>query len=299
MTNGRALTRIEVNTAPQGVRDPHRIAAIILIGVAGGLVATFLIVRGPLAGADAQAYWAGVRIWLAGGDPYHPPAPFLPWVYAPWTLTLFVPWALLPWNVAWFLVRGLDIILLLWSAHWAYERRPLATAIALAILSAPIAATFDTGNITFFLAMMLWATHFTGPRTAGLLWALASGLKWFPAAFLVLLPPRARLWGVALLSVMLVLVLATWPETLRHVDLAFNFPRPVRLDLILLAWGAVPWLWRQDRLWDLDRGRLRQAWAHARRSAAAAWWQVRAPDAPTTEARRALGARLRAFLGMG
>src|SRR5687768_13650252 len=108
----------DLTAARRLLDDRRRLAAILLIGVGGGLVATFLLVRGPLAGADAQAYWAGVRIWLAGGDPYDPPAPFLPWVYAPWTLVMFVPWALLPWNVAWFVVRGLDLLLLVWSAHW-------------------------------------------------------------------------------------------------------------------------------------------------------------------------------------
>ena len=61
------------------------------------------------AGADARAYWAGVRIWLEGGDPYHPVGPFLPYVYAPWMLPLFAPWALLPWEVAWFAWRGATI----------------------------------------------------------------------------------------------------------------------------------------------------------------------------------------------
>ncbi len=88
-----------------------------------------MIGRGEAAGADARAYWAGVRIWLNGGDPYHPTGPFLPYVYAPWMLPLFAPWALLPWDVAWFVWRGATILLLLWTVHWAYHRRPLTTAI--------------------------------------------------------------------------------------------------------------------------------------------------------------------------
>ena len=88
-----------------------------------------LLARGEAAGADARAYWAGVRIWLNGGDPYHPTGPFLPYVYAPWMLPLFAPWALLPWDVAWFVWRGATILLLLWTIHWAYRRRPLTTAV--------------------------------------------------------------------------------------------------------------------------------------------------------------------------
>ena len=94
------------------------------------LVGAGLIARGELAGADARAYWAGVRIWLNGGDPYHPTGPFLPYVYAPWMLPLFVPWALLPWDVAWFVWRGGTLLILLWTIHWAYTRKPLATAVA-------------------------------------------------------------------------------------------------------------------------------------------------------------------------
>jgi glycosyl transferase family 87 len=279
------------------LRDRRRLLAIALLGIAGGLVTVFLLVRGPLAGADALAYWSTVRIWLAGGDPFHPPAPFLPWVYAPWTLSLFVPWALLPWNVAWFLVRAADILLLAWSAHWAYQRRPLATAVVLAVLAAPIAATFDTGNITFFLSMMIWATAFTGPRTAGSLWALATALKWFPGVFLLILSPRARLWGVAALAVSGVLVLATWPDTLSHLDLAFNFPRPFRLDLLLLGWGAVPWLWRQDWFWSLDRARLVRLWTDARGRLARDLRLLRGTLAARPDARREVGQRLRAFFG--
>ena len=95
-----------------------------------------MIARGEAAGADARAYWAGVRIWLNGGDPYHPTGPFLPYVYAPWMLPLFAPWALLPWDVAWFVWRGGTILLLLWTIHWAYRRRPLTTAVIVASCSA-------------------------------------------------------------------------------------------------------------------------------------------------------------------
>ena len=68
-----------------------------LLIVIFALAAAGMTARGEAAGADARAYWAGVRIWLEGGDPYHPVGPFLPYVYAPWMLPLFAPWALLPW----------------------------------------------------------------------------------------------------------------------------------------------------------------------------------------------------------
>ena len=43
----------------------------------------------------------------------------------------------------------------------------------------------------------------------------------------------------------LVLTLATWPATLRQLEIVLNFPRPLRIDYLLLAWAAVPWLWNQ------------------------------------------------------
>ena len=99
------------------LHDPRRIAAILLMSLTFAIVLSGLIARGEAGGADARAYWAGVRIWLNGGDPYHPIGPFLPYVYAPWMLPLFAPWAVLPWDVAWFLWRVGTILLLLWTIH--------------------------------------------------------------------------------------------------------------------------------------------------------------------------------------
>jgi len=55
--------------------------------------------------------------------------------------------------------------------------------------------------------------------------------------------------------VAIVLALATWPQTLRQVEVVLFFPRPPRLDYLLLIWAAVPWLWRQP--WPLPPPRLR------------------------------------------
>ena len=78
------------------LHDRHRLLAILLTSLAGTMIVVFVVARGELAGADARAYWGGVRVWLAGGDPMVPPEPYLPYVYAPWTVPLFLPWALLP-----------------------------------------------------------------------------------------------------------------------------------------------------------------------------------------------------------
>jgi hypothetical protein len=214
---------------------------LILVGAALG---AGLIARGELAGADARAYWAGVRIWLSGGNPYHPTGPFMPYVYAPWMLPLFAPWAVLPWDVAWFVWRGGAILALLWTIHWAYRQRPLATAVAIMLLSFPIAANLDTGNITLILALALWATHFVRPAAAGFLWGLATWMKWIPAPFWFILAPRARGWGLAWLLASALLSVATLPLTILQLQALFGFgDRPLRLDYLVLLWAAVPSLW--------------------------------------------------------
>ncbi|MGH2466422.1 MAG: glycosyltransferase family 87 protein [Candidatus Limnocylindrales bacterium] len=283
------------------LREPRRIAAILLIALAAGLAVGWLISRGDQVGVDARAYWAGVRIWLGGGDPYHPTGPFLPYVYAPWLLPLFLPWALLPWNVAWFTWEGLNVLLFVWSAEWAYRRHPLATALVLLALLLPLTTTLDTGNVTLFLTLAIWGAQFVGPRLGGALWALAASIKWFPALLILFLPPRARLWGIVGLIVAGILALATWPQTLIQIETAINFPRPLRIDYLLLLWAAVPWLWRHpDPLWWASRRELPGAWARFRSQLDGWWrrWQAD-PESAALAVRRGARARVLAWFGLG
>jgi hypothetical protein len=226
------------------LRQPRHILAILLLGLVAGVGFAALFARGELAGADARAYWAAVRIWLNGGDPYHPTGPFMPYVYAPWILPAFVPWALLPWDVAWFAWRATNLVLLAWSIGWAYRLRPVATAVTVLVLGFPFLANLDTGNINLLLVFMIWAAQFTAPRNAGFLWALATTLKWVPIVFLPLLAPRGRAWGVVFLAIAGVLTLLTLPATLVQLQVLFAFPRPARIDYLVLLWCLVPWLWR-------------------------------------------------------
>lgn len=236
--------------------------AITLLGITGGLILAFLYARGELVGADARAYWAAVRIWLAGGDPYEAVGAYLPYAYAPWTLVVFVPWALLPWGVAWTLWQTMSVALFAASVAWAYRRRPLATAVLVALLGVPLAANLDTGNVALLLVLGIWLAWFVGPRAGGLGWALAAAMKWLPALLLPFIPPRARLWGIAFLAVGAVLTLATWPQTLRQLEVVLNFPRPLRIDYLLLAWAAVPWLWSQPwPPWWLSLDGWRRRWS--------------------------------------
>ncbi len=226
------------------LHDRRRLLAMALLIITFGFIAAGIVGRGEPAGADARAYWAGVRIWLNGGDPYHPTGPFLPYVYAPWMLPLFAPWALLPWDVAWFVWRGGTILGLLWTIEWAYRRRPLETAVVVALLGFPIGANLDTGNINLLLTLMLWATRFSGPVVAGFLWSIATWMKWAPALLFPILAPRARLWGLLFLATSVLLSLAFLPLTVLQLQAVFSFgARPIRLDYLVFLWALVPVLW--------------------------------------------------------
>ena len=248
------------------LHDKRRILAMALLIITFGFIAAGIVGRGEPAGADARAYWAAVRIWLNGGDPYHPTGPFLPYVYAPWMLPLFAPWALLPWDVAWFVWRGGTILGLLWTIEWAYRRRPLETAVVVALLGFPIGANLDTGNINLLLTLMVWAARFSGPVVAGFLWSIATWMKWAPALLFPILAPRARLWGLVFLTASVVLSLATLPLTVLQLKAVFGFgARPLRLDFLVFLWALVPVLWVREQpfdwlrpaTWRMALGRLR------------------------------------------
>ena len=278
------------------LREPSRLAAIALLTLAGAAIAVWLAARGDLVGADARAYWGGVRLWLGGGDPLDPPPPYLPYVYWPWSLPIFLPWAALPWETAWFVYRVLNIVLFAWSAAWAYRQHPLATALLVVFITPALAATLDTGNITLLCALGIWAAHFTGPRLGGFMWALASALKWFPALLFLILPPRTRLWGLAWGALFMILTLAVWPAAVRQLDLMVNFPRPLRIDYLLLVWAAVPWLWVHPR-WFLWRTWPEQTKSAGRAAAArlVGWW---AGDHRLAAVRVAITRETRVFLGL-
>ena len=264
-------------------------------------MAAAIVARGDPAGADARAYWAAVRIWLNGGDPYHPTGPFLPYVYAPWMLPLFTPWAVLPWDVAWVVWRGSSIVLLLWSLDWAYRRRPLATAVAFLLLFFPIGANLDTGNIDIFLVFMLWGAQIGRAAPGRPAVGDRDVDEVVPGLFLIILAPRARLWGLIWLAVAGVLSIATLPLTVVQLQTLFGFgARPIRLDYLVFLWALVPWWWRHpDPLWFLRpsrwpgivasfrarAGRLREAWQASPTAAVAKVWRATRP-------------RLRAYFGL-
>jgi hypothetical protein len=236
------------------LRDPRRVVAIVLLGITAGVVLAFVVARGPLAGSDALAYWTGVRNWFSGADIYQvipgnyiaPSDGALPYAYAPWSLYLFAPWALLPWDVAWVAWRIANVVLFACSVAWAYDRRPLPTALIFAILAPSLAANLDTGNINVFIALTPWLAWLLSARWGGVAWALGTALKFLPAPLLLFMPRSSWRVALAVLAVLAVLTLATWPQTLRQLDIVLNYPRPLRIDYLILAWGVVPWLWLRD-----------------------------------------------------
>lgn len=277
------------------LRDPGRIIAILILVACGAALVSWILVRGDLVGADARAYWGGVRLWLGGGDPLDPPPPYMPYVYWPWSLPLFTPWAALPWETAWFVYRVFNVLIFGWSVAWAYRRHPLGTALLVAVVAVPLVATLDTGNITLLCAMGIWAAHFSGPRLGGLMWALAAALKWFPALLFLILPPRTRLWGLAWAALLGILTLAVWPEVVRQLELVIYYPRPLRLDYALLLWAAVPWIWAHPRwfewrTWPEQVHEVREVVT----GALATWWRsprriAAARDAAIRQGRASLG----------
>jgi hypothetical protein len=250
---------------PRFLHEPGRLAAMLILVACGAAIAAWIVARGDLVGADARAYWGGVRLWLGGGDPLDPPPPYMPYVYWSWSLPLLTPWAALPWETAWFVYRAVNILLFMWSVSWAYPRHPLATALLVLVITPALAATLDTGNITFLCAMAIWAAHFVGPRLGGFMWALAAALKWFPALLFLILPRRTRIWGIVWALVLAILTLAVWPTVVRQLELVIGYPRPLRIDYVLLVWASVPWLWSHPHWfeWRTWGDQLRDAQAHA------------------------------------
>ena len=57
------------------LRDHQRLLAIVLLSLVFSLLAAGMIGRGEASRAIVRAYWAGVRMWINGGDPYPPERP--------------------------------------------------------------------------------------------------------------------------------------------------------------------------------------------------------------------------------
>ena len=164
-------------------------------------------------------------------------------------LPLFAPWALLPWDVAWFVWRVGTILLLLWTIHWAYRRRPLTTAVIVARPRLPVrgeprhrqhqpAADADAvGGAVHRPAARRPAVGardldevgpgrlLADPAAAGRSSGACSG-------------SRSRSGSASL----------TLPLTIIQLQALFGFgARPVRLDYLVYLWATVPVVLPQGR----------------------------------------------------
>ena len=111
------------------------------------------------------------------------------------------------------------------------------------------------------------------PRLGGLFWALATALKWFPLLLFLILKPRTRLWGIAWMLLFGILTLAVWPQVVRQLELVINYPRPLRIDYILLVWAAVPWIWSHPRWFEWRTwGQQARENRDIVRAASTNWW---------------------------
>ena len=154
------------------------------------------------------------------------------------------------------------------------------------MLGFPFGANLDTGNINLLLTLLLWGAQFTGPVVAGLLWSIATWMKWAPLLLLPILAPRARLWGLVFLAASALLSLATLPLTILQLQALFGFgARPLRLDYLVFLWALVPVLWRRPDPF---------AWLRL------VVVEARARQAPPADRRASgSGAGMREYLGLG
>ncbi len=131
----------------------------------------------------------------------------------------------------------------------------------MALLGFPVGANLDTGNINLQLTLMLWAAQFAGPRTAGILWALATWMKWIPVIHWPILSAAGRRWGLVFLALSIALSLALLPLTIVQFQALLGFGgRPIRLDYLVFGWAFVPWLYRRADPADVIRPATWRAW---------------------------------------
>ncbi len=130
-----------------------------------------------------------------------------------------------------------------------------------AVLAFPFGANLDTGNINLQLTLMLWAAQFTVPWLSGLLWAIATWMKWVPVVFWPILRAAGAAGASAGCAVSIALSLVTLPLTIIQLQVLFGFgARPVRLDYLVYLWAVVPWLYRRPDPFDFLRPATWRRW---------------------------------------
>lgn len=220
---------------------------------------------------DWRALMAGIRYWLAGGNPYGPypglagelyPPGFYP--YPPPTLVLGTPLALLPWQLSGLILTLASVVGL---ERWARQTSG-RSALPWMLLWLPVLQGLVIGQTTLLALVGLLFAELAYRRSrdwrAGLLLALAV-LKpqavILPAAWLLFRAARERRWGLPLAFLVVSTtiwvaalvaagpgILPRWVDGLRAYD--DNLPnRPLifpPLGPLLALLAGVLW-WRRGR----------------------------------------------------
>ncbi len=173
-------------------------------GAAPWLAAALLIVLAVVSfrhGQDFGVFWRTGQRLLAGEPIYLPTDGFLVYRYAPGTALAFIPFAALPFSIAkavWYalLVASGALVVYLLTAASGPGSKARAAALALLALSRPLLEEFACAQINLVVLLLLltaFACEDAGQeRRAGLLIALAVGLKLAPALLLLDVALRRR-----------------------------------------------------------------------------------------------------------
>lgn len=187
----------------QGVARRWRVGILlvgcVLVGVAD-LLFVLLTGHGLI---DLQVYRFGVQAWLSGRDVYgRLPATSagitLPYLYPPFSLTVFTPLAVVPWALSKLLMTVLSVVALAVSVYvviarvWPVRGRGdvlalTVTAVPVALVLEPVRETFSFGQVNLWVMALVVLDCLTRvpwwPR--GLLLGLAIAIKLNPTVFVL------------------------------------------------------------------------------------------------------------------
>ncbi len=163
--------------------------------------------------------------WILGSNPPYWTVPLLS---PPFIAVIWRPLALLPWDVALAIWWAGAIVAIGLVIYGMLRARPIFASAALVVFALPLTFQIPTGNVNGYIllaAVATWLYARAGRDTeAGLLVAIAAGVKLTPAILLVWLVTQrrwraVRAFGVAAIAVAIIsLVGAGWENHLAYLD---------------------------------------------------------------------------------
>lgn len=197
---------------------------------------------------DYRAFYVAGKSVLLGLDPYlnpvgqHPELyvalnaeaePFSAFRYPPLAAWCFVPLALMPYTVSRFVFAVITFALVLTVGWWAFRARPASDAtrlaLTLAVVSLPVQATFQRGQVDLILVLLALAAFSRWQRSpqdpwSPVLLALGTVFKVFPGA-LALYFICQRQWRFLASFLASTLVLFWLPYPWMGAQVYWNFAR--------------------------------------------------------------------------